>query len=112
MLSSPLDVSEELREYPDAAVSLAECGLALWPHQTEIVSIATASHRELAEAIDACRGFVVVPTSPGCGGGALSCLARVTVRSVRENRVVLVIRGLCRAEVSNRLGEPQWHDHL
>jgi len=103
MPSGPLDVSEELREYPGAAVSLAECGLALRPHQTELVSIATQTHRELAEAIDACRGFVVVPTAPpGGDGGGLSCLARVTARSARESRIVLVVRGLCRAEVSNR----------
>lgn len=109
---SPLDVSVEIRDYPGAAVSLSECGLALWPHQTELVSIATETHQELAEAIEACRGFVVVPAAAGNEAGELHCLARVTMKCSSGGRLVLVVRGLCRAEISNRFSLPAGRELL
>jgi len=114
-MPSPLDVSVEIRDYPGAAVSLSECGVALWPHQTELVSIATESHQELAEAIEACRGFVVVPAvNPAAGDevGDLHCLARVTMKCSSGGRLVLVVRGLCRAEISNRFSLPAGRELL
>ena len=97
----------ELSEFPGVALSLSECSLELSPHQTAIVSLSTTAHEELQDALDACRGFVVVPNSTASPSWhAPDCLARVIARSVEETRVVLAIRGLFRAETTQRYGLP------
>lgn len=103
----------ELSDYPGVALSLAECALVLLPHQTAVVSFSTAAAAELQDALDACRGFVVVPssvTSPSWH--APDCLARVVARSLDQKQVVLAIRGLCRAETTQRYALPAGRELL
>lgn len=104
---------EDLSDYPGVALALAECALALLPHQTAVVSFTTTARQELQDALDACRGFVVVPSSLASPSWhAPDCLARVVAQSLEETRVVLAIRGLCRAETTQRYGLPAGRELL
>ena len=103
----------DLSDFPGVALSLAECALVLSPHQTAIVSLAVTSYEDLRDALDACRGFVVVPNSTASPSWhAPDCLARVVARSLEETRVVLAVRGLCRAETTQRYGLPAGRELL
>ena len=103
----------DLADYPGVALSLAECALVLVPHQTALVSFSTTAHRELQDALEACRGFVVLPSSAASRSWhAPDCLGRVVAQSIEEGRVVLAIRGLCRAETTQRFSLPAGRELL
>lgn len=97
----------DLSDYRGVALSLAECALVLLPHQTAVVSFSTTAGQELLDALDACRGYVVVPSSLASSSWhAPDCLACIVARSLEKMQVVLAIRGLCRAETTQRYGLP------